>query len=217
MISRGVFITFEGGEGSGKSTQLGLLAGLLVDAGLEVEVVREPGGTRIGEMVREALLDPDHGDLRPRAELLLYEAARAQLVAERILPALATGAVVLCDRYADSSTAYQGYGRELPLDEVLSANAVATGGLEPDLTLLFDIDPALGVSRATLEGADRLEAAGDAFHARVRRGYLSIAETEPDRIAVIDGMGTPEQVAARVREAVARIPVLAVVLGEVRP
>lgn len=214
MTARGVLITFEGGEGSGKSTQIRLLAETLERAGLETLALREPGGTRLGEAVRELLLDPATGEVDSRAELLLYEASRAQLTRERIMPALATGAVVLCDRYYDSSTAYQGYGRGLPLVEVHALNAAATGGLIPDLTLLLDCDHRHGMHRATAEGTDRLEAAGDAFHERVRDGFLAIAHAEPERIRVIDATGTPVQVAARVLDAARRVPVLALALAE---
>jgi len=214
MTARGVLITFEGGEGSGKSTQIRLLAETLERAGLETLALREPGGTRLGEAVRELLLDPATGEVDSRAELLLYEASRAQLTRERIMPALATGAVVLCDRYYDSSTAYQGYGRGLPLVEVHALNAAATGGLTPDLTLLLDCDHLHGMHRATVEGTDRLEAAGDAFHERVRNGFLAIAHAEPGRIRVIDATGTPAQVSARVLDAVRRVPVLALALAE---
>ena len=214
MTARGVFLTFEGGEGSGKTTQIRLLAETLESAGLEVVVVREPGGTRLGEAVRELVLDPGTGDLDSRAELLLYEASRAQLTREKIVPVLSIGAVVLCDRYFDSSTAYQGYGRGLPLAEISALNASATGGLEPDMTLLLDGDHRSGMDRATTEATDRLEAAGDEFHARVRRGFLEIAKAEPQRVRVIDAAGTPEDVAARVLAAVREIPVLALALAE---
>lgn len=214
MTARGVFITFEGGEGSGKTTQIRLLTERLEAAGLEVVVLREPGGTRLGEAVRELLLDPCTGEVDSRAELLLYEASRAQLTRECIVPALATGAVVLCDRYFDSSTAYQGYGRGLPLAEVSALNSSATGGLDPDLTILLDTDHRLGMDRATVEGTDRLEAAGDEFHARVRRGFLEIAKAEPERVRVIDASGTPDEVAARVIAQVRTVPVLALALME---
>ncbi|MBU4555394.1 MAG: dTMP kinase, partial [Actinobacteria bacterium] len=136
MTARGVFLSFEGGEGSGKSTQISILTKTLELAGLQVVLAREPGGTRLGEAVRALLLDPATGDVDSRAELLLYEASRAQLTRELIQPALATGAVVLCDRYYDSSTAYQGYGRGLPISEIEALNSSATGGLVPDMTLL---------------------------------------------------------------------------------
>lgn len=185
----GLFITFEGGDGSGKSTQIARLAARLRGLGIDVRTFREPGGVAAGdpgERIRDILLDPVHEDLDVRAELLLYEAARAQLVACSYRPALAEGAVVLCDRYADSSVAYQGYGRAvLPVEEVDELNRIATGGLTPDLTLLLDVDARAGLERATGAGADRLEAAGNEFHERVRAGYLAIAEREPQRVRLI--------------------------------
>jgi len=185
----GLFITFEGGDGSGKSTQIALLAARLRELGHEVRTFREPGGVvpgDAGERIREIVLDPIHEGLGVRAELLLYEASRAQLVETHYRPALAEGVIVLCDRYADSSVAYQGYGRAvLPVDEVRELNRIATGGLAPDLTLLLDVDAVSGLEQATAEGADRLEAAGHDFHERVREGYLEMAAAEPDRIKVV--------------------------------
>lgn len=213
MTRRGTFVTFEGGEGSGKSTQLALLAEKLRAAGVAVRTLREPGGTAVGEAVRAVLLDPEHVALTARAELLLYEAARAQLVAEVIEPALAAGEVVLCDRFFDSSTAYQGYARGLDLAEIGRLNAIATGGLTPDRTLLFDVDVATGITRATHGGADRLEREDAAFHERVRRGFLTVAAGEPSRVRVIDAAGSVEAVAARVALALADLPPLAKALG----
>lgn len=203
MTERGLFITFEGGEGSGKSTQMSMLARRLELAGVNVRSIREPGGTRAGEAIREILLDPDHVGLDARAELLLYEASRAQLVAEVIEPALELGEVVLCDRFYDSTTAYQGHARELDLDDIRRLNQIATGGVVPDRTLLFDIDPVLGIERATQGGADRLEGEGLAFHERVRAGFLEIANTERERFRVIDASGTVDDVAQRVDHALA--------------
>lgn len=214
MSARGILITLEGGEGTGKSTQLSMLADLLHDAGLAVLVLREPGGTVLGEAIREVLLDPKRTGISDRAELLLYEASRAQLVAEVLRPALAAGKIVICDRFYDSTTAYQGHARGLPLDEVEALNRFATAGLTPDLTIVFDIDPATGLGRATANGADRLESEEAAFHDRVRQGFTRIAEDEPERVVLIDASGTPDEVAARVRVAVASLPVLAVALGE---
>lgn len=186
---RGLFITFEGGDGSGKSTQIALLAEKLRALGHDVRTYREPGGVTpgdAGERIREILLDPAHVELDVRAELLLYEASRAQLVAVHYRPALSEGAIVLCDRYADSSVAYQGYGRAvLPVAEVHELNRIATGGLTPDLTLLLDVDSVAGLAQATVEGADRLEQAGTAFHERVRGGYLAIAAEEPERVKLV--------------------------------
>ena len=202
MSERGVFITFEGGDGCGKSTQLRRLARRLEAAGIPVRTLREPGGTVVGEAVRGVLLDPDNLGMDPFAELMLYEASRAQLVAEVIEPSLESGEVVLCDRFADSTTAYQGHARGLPLAEVAALNDVATGGLAPDRTVLLDIDPALGIQRATTESADRLEGEDLSFHERVRQGFLAIAANEPDRIRVVDASGDVETVATRVFAAI---------------
>ncbi|MRS12146.1 MAG: dTMP kinase [Actinobacteria bacterium] len=194
----GLFITFEGGDGSGKSTQIAMLAERLRALGHDVRSFREPGGVAAGdagERIRDILLDPVNADLGVRAELLLYEASRAQLTEQHYRPALDAGAIVLCDRYADSSVAYQGYGRAvLPVAEVQELNRIATGGLVPDLTLLLDVDAASGLAQATSAGADRLEAAGREFHERVREGYLEIARAEPGRVKVI-GRAPVEQVA----------------------
>jgi len=211
----GVFITFEGVEGCGKSTQARLFAERLTAAGVVVRTLREPGGTQVGEAIREILLDPANVLLDPRAELLLYEASRAQLVAEVIKPALAAGEVVVCDRFYDSTTAYQGYARGIALDEIGRINEAATGGLVPDLTIVVDIDPATGLERAcrASEGADRLEAEELAFHERVREGFLAIARAEPDRMLVVSGEGTAEQVAERIEHAVRGTGLLSGVLG----
>lgn len=196
----GLFITFEGGDGSGKSTQIALLAGRLRELGHDVRTFREPGGVApgdVGERIRELLLDPVHTAMHVRAELLLYEASRAQLVEEHYRPALADGAIVVCDRYADSSLAYQGYGRDvLPVSEVRELNRIATGGLVPDLTLLLDVDAADGLAQATTGGADRLEGAGLAFHERVRAGYLAIAAAEPDRVKLVSRGGIDDVASA---------------------
>lgn len=197
----GLLITFEGGDGSGKSTQIVRLAERLRDLGFDVRTFREPGGVApgdAGERIRDIVLDPAHAELDPRAELLLYVASRAQQVAEHYRPALAEGAIVLCDRYANSSVAYQGYGRAvLPVEEVHELNRIATGGLVPDLTLLLDVDAASGLAQATVAGADRLEQAGADFHERVRAGYLELAKDEPGRIRLI-GRASVDEVAAEV-------------------
>lgn len=210
---RGVFITIEGCEGTGKSTQTVLLSQALREAGLSVLELREPGGTPLGEAVRDILLDREHDGLDARAELLLYEAARAELTKRVILPALASGGVVVCDRYYDSTTAYQGYGRGLSLDEIARLNDFAASELSPDLTIVLDLDPAEGLGRATESSApDRLEAEGIGFHERVRAGFLQIARDEPGRVTVVDASGSPDEVAVRVLDAVRRLPVLAAVL-----
>lgn len=210
---RGLFITFEGGEGSGKSTQLRLIASRLESAGLPVRVLREPGGTDVGEAVRAILLDPRHAGLDAIAELLLYEASRAQLVAEVILPALEAGEIVLCDRFFDSTTAYQGFARGLALADVERLNALALGGLVVDRTLVLDIDPELGIARATKLATDRLEAEDIGFHRRVREGFLAIAEKDPARVRVVDASGDPETVAEKVAAALSDLAPLARALG----
>lgn len=176
----GVFIAFEGPEGAGKSTQLRHLAAHLASSGLAPLVTKEPGGTPVGERIRHiVLLEPDL-TISPMTEFLLYAASRAEHVEHVIRPALAAGHIVLCDRFTGASVAYQGYGRGLPLDFIDSLNARATGGLEPDLTLLFDIDPEVGLARVALRGQkDRLEGADIEFHKRVREGFLLQAQEKP--------------------------------------
>jgi len=194
----GRFVTFEGGEGSGKSTQLARLAARLTAQGLDPLVTREPGGTPVAEGIRALLLDPalEPGAL---AEALLMEAARAELVAAVIRPALAAGRVVLCDRYADSTLAYQGAGRGLDLAMLAGWNRVATGGLVPDRTLLFDLDPAVGLSRRQVAAGvpNRLDRESLAFHTRVRAQYLALACAEPGRIAVIAADQAAETIEAQ--------------------
>ncbi len=213
MSESGLFLTLEGGEGCGKSTQLRLLAHDLERAGQPVRVLREPGGTTLGEEVRSLLLDPDNGGLDARAELLLYEAARAQLVAEVIEPALDAGEIVICDRFYDSTTAYQGYGRGLPAQHVTLLNEIATGELRPDRTLVLDIDPACGLARATSGGADRLEREDLLFHQRVREGFLAIAQGDPARVRVIDASGAVDEVAEAIKASLRDLPRLARALG----
>lgn len=189
----GVFITFEGGDGAGKTTQMRMLADAVKRAGGEVLTVREPGGTPAGESVREILLGPAHDELTAVAELFLFAASRAQLTAQVIRPALEAGSVVLCDRYADSTTAYQGYGRGLDLGLVRRVNEAATGGLVPDLTIVLDVDPHEGVAAASAGGPDRMERQEIAFHERVRSGYAAIAAAEPERVRIV-GRGTVDEV-----------------------
>jgi dTMP kinase len=197
----GLFITFEGGEGSGKTSQLKVLLAHLRSTGRDAVETRDPGGTLIGKQIRAVLLDPACGGMTPAAELLLYEASRAQLVHEVIRPALAAGRIVLCDRFTDSTVAYQGYGRGLDLALIGRLNALATDGLCPDLTFLLDLDPAAGLLRAARrvtephQGRDRIEGEVLAFHQRVRTGYRAIAAAEPERVIVLDasrGMGEIE-------------------------
>lgn len=200
---RGVFITLEGADGCGKSTQAARLADALEASGREVVRLREPGGTAISEKVRAILLDPANAEMCPECELMLYEASRAQLVRQVIEPALARGAVVLCDRFYDSTYAYQAGGRSLPEDLVRRANALGSCGLDPDRTLVFDLDPELAYARATAGGADRMEAEGLAFQRRVRDAYLRLAQAEPARVRVVDASGEREAVAGRALAAIA--------------
>ena len=196
----GLFVVFEGGEGAGKSTQVKQLAAVLTEAGHEVVVTREPGATPVGARIRALLLDPATS-LSPRAEALLYAADRAQHVATVVRPALERGAVVISDRYVDSSLAYQGAGRELPQDEVARLSHWATSGLVPDLTLLLDIDPAIGLARAT-GSPDRIEQESLAFHRAVRQGFLDLAAAEPDRYLVVSAELPPDAVHTAVVERV---------------
>jgi dTMP kinase len=200
MGDPGRLIAFEGVEGAGKSTQLELLRGELVGRGREVVVTREPGGTPAGERVRALVLDPKV-ELSPRAEALLFAAARAELVERVIRPALERGAVVLCDRYLDSSLAYQGGARGLGRGPVEEVNRFATGGLLPDLVVLLDLDPADGLRRRP-DDRDRIEAQDLAFHRRVRDAFRGLAAADPDRFAVVDGAAPVAEVAARVNAAV---------------
>jgi dTMP kinase len=191
-----MFVTFEGVDGSGKSTQAGLLARALREEGREVVATREPGGTELGEQVRELLL---HGNgLAPWAEAALFAAARAQLVEEVIRPALERGADVVCDRYLDSSLAYQGIGRGLGADRVLELNLVATGGLLPDRTFLLEL-PVAEAARRRGADSDRLEAEGEEFAERVGIAYRELAEAFPRRIVAVDATLSPEEQARIVR------------------
>ncbi|GLU89384.1 dTMP kinase [Agromyces sp. NBRC 114283] len=199
-MSRGLFITLEGGDGSGKTTQAELLREWLDGLGREVVRTREPGGTEVGVEVREIVLH-HRGDISPRAEALLYAADRAHHVATLVRPALERGAVVLQDRYIDSSVAYQGAGRVLDSREVRALSEWATEDLAPDLTVLLDLDPeaARGRLDASRTRYDRLEAEASEFHRRVREAYLAIAEAEPERVVVVDAAQPAEQIAAELR------------------
>lgn len=201
----GLFVSIEGGDAAGKSTQLRLLREHLIGVSAlapeQVLLTREPGGSELGGSVRELLLHGDHVD--PRAEALLYAADRAHHVATVIRPHLEAGGVVLCDRYLDSSVAYQGAGRELAADQIRALSLWAADGLLPHRTLLLDVEPAQATARRAASTRDRLESAGEAFHAAVRTEFLRIAAAEPERVAVIDAAGTPEQVHTAIREALA--------------
>jgi dTMP kinase len=202
----GVFIAFEGVEGAGKGTQIELARRFVASRGRQVVVTREPGGTDLGDRLRDTLLSPTMGSLDPRAEALLFAATRAQHVMTVIRPALQDGKVVLCDRFIDSSIAYQGVARGLGEQDVLTLNAWATQGLFPDLVVLLQLDPEVGLARAKAgDELDRIESEDLEFHARVADAYLKIADEHPDRFAVVDANGTPEEVHVRVKEAIERV------------
>ena len=196
----GLFVVFEGGDGVGKSTQVVDLVSRLRNRRIEPVVTRQPGGTPIGEKLRELLLDPGHPELTARTEALVYAADKAQHVEEVILPALAQGKVVVCDRYVDSMIAYQGAGRVLDLAEVEQVARWATGGLRPDLTVLLDIDPAEAV--ANIRQQDRLEAAGLDFHRRAREHFLRLAGEDPERYLVLGARESRKNIAEKVAEKV---------------
>jgi dTMP kinase len=201
----GLFVALEGGEGVGKSTQLELLAGWLRQQGRAVTVTREPGGTALGARIRQVLLDPA-AEVTPRAEALLYAADRAHHVERVLRPALVAGDVVLTDRYVDSTLAYQGAGRQLALREVRRISEWATGGLRPDLTIVLDLDPRVGLARAVdRSAADRLEGESLAFHEAVRSAFLEFARAAPDRYAVVDAAPPAQDVFAAARAAVGRL------------
>ena len=197
MAARGMFITFEGGDGSGKSTQIQSVRDWFESRGREVIVTREPGGTELGTEIRR-LVQNGPEDVDARTEALLYAADRAYHVATVIAPALERGAVVLGDRYIDSSLAYQGAARSLGVDEIASLSAWATRGLYPSLTFLLDLPPEVGARRRT-DAPDRMERESMDFHERVRHEYLRLADAEPDRIVVIDAVGTVDEVFSEIR------------------
>jgi len=201
----GLFITFEGPEGAGKTVQAKRLVDFLRAEGKPASLTREPGGTRLGEQVRSIVLAQAQGDhaIDPLADALLFNAARAQLVAEVIKPALVADEVVVCARFADSTLAYQGYGAGVGLAELRSIAEIATTGIAPDLTILLDVPPAVGLARKADDARNRFEAAFDlAFHERVRAGFLELARGEPDRWRVIDATRDADAVFADVRAAV---------------
>lgn len=217
MPRRGKFITFEGLDGTGKSTQLRKLAATLRAAGHKVVETREPGGTSTGEKIRRVLLDSGTAGLSPLAEMALMFASRVQHIAEVIEPALEHGSIVLCDRFTDSTEAYQGSGRKLGSHPVLELHRILCGNLQPDLTILLDSNPATSVNRARRRNQrttrsssrghadeNRFEQETRAFFARVRDGYLAIAKRDPSRVAVVDASGTPTQTHRQIREVVGR-------------
>ena len=221
MSRRGKFITFEGLDGTGKSTQLRKLAGALREAGHKVVETREPGGTATGEKIRRVLLDSATEGLSPLAEMALMFASRAQHVAEVIQPALDRSQVVLCDRFTDSTEAYQGSGRKLGSDAILKLHRILCGDLQPDLTILLDSNPGMSVGRARLRNRrvserankiagkhhhdeNRFEQETRSFFSRVREGYMAIAAREPQRVVTVDASGTPSQTHRRIMEVVGR-------------
>lgn len=200
---RGLFITLEGADGCGKSTQAAILADRIAATGREVVRLREPGGTAVSEKIRALVLDPENSEMAPECELLLFEASRAQLVRQVIEPALARGAVVVCDRFYDSTFAYQAAGRSLAEQTIRAANALGSCGVALDRTLVLDMDTDAALARATRDGADRMEAEGVAFQRRVREGYLRLVAEEPRRVRRVDATGTVEEVAGRLADALA--------------
>ena len=190
-----MLITFEGIDGCGKSSQAKLLADRLREEGIETILVREPGGTEVSEQIRSLVLDANHHDnLSHETELLLFAASRAQLVKEVIEPALKREAIVICDRFTDSTIAYQGYGRGLPLAYIRSINDLATGGLVPDMTFLIDVPLDLAIRRRRGMGDDRMEAESRLFFSHVIQGYMAMAQKQPDRVHVIDGTDSMEDI-----------------------
>ena len=201
-----MFITFEGPDGSGKSTQLRMLASALREEGREIVTTREPGGTEIGDQIRAVIMNMKNKAMDPRTELLLFNASRAQLVEELIRPSLAAGKVILCDRYADSTMAYQGYGHGLDKGELRRLLNFATGGLKPDLTLLFDISAEAGLKRrlSNHDEWNRMDDYALQFHERVRGGFLELAAADPERWVVIDADRDPGVIHAEVLDIVKR-------------
>ncbi len=198
---KGIFITFEGIEGSGKSTQAQLIRDLLIGMGFEVVLTREPGGSPIGEKIREILLDSSNREMEAMTELLLYEASRYQHVAEVIRPALDDGKIVICDRFFDASTAYQGYGRGIKIDTVNKLNLIATNGLRADLTIVLDLPVEEGLRRLGRR-PDRIEGEKAEFHERVRQGYLKIAESEPERVKLLNARGSIDETFEKVKQVI---------------
>jgi len=198
-MAKSFFITFEGPDGSGKSTQIELLKEYLSGKGLDVLLTREPGGNSISEKIRELILSRENSEMDPVTEMLLYAAARAQIVSQVIRPALEGGTTVICDRFVDSSVAYQGYGRNLG-DKVMQVNEPALAGLMPDITFYMQLDPALGKARIDAGSFDRIEAEKLDFHERVAYGYDCIMEKEPDRVIPIDATKSIEEISSIIRE-----------------
>lgn len=202
-MKKGVFLSFEGIEGTGKSTQARLLFEHLREKGFDAVLTEEPGGTKIGRKIREVLLSPDHQEMTPLTELLLYFASRTQHLAQVIIPAVNRGAVVITDRFTDSTIAYQGYGRGIALHFLHSLDTIATEGMQPNITLLLDLDVETGLSRNRgINKTDRLELEDIGFHTRVRNGFLELAAQQPERIKIIDASLEKEEVRKRVLDLV---------------
>ena len=204
MTDRGLFITFEGTDGAGKTTQIERLTADLRQAGYDVCLTREPGGTPISEQIRDMLLNPDHSEMAATTELLLYAASRAQHVSEVIKPALEAGKVIISSRFADATVVYQGYGRGLDLERISRLNRIATDGVTPDVTFVLDLPVEIGLQRVqnSRGGLDRLEREKIEFHRRLREGYQTIARQEPQRLKIIDAQVSPEQVYTQIQEAI---------------
>lgn len=201
----GRFVTFEGPDGAGKTTQMKMLGEKLAGEGIRVSYTREPGGTRISEEIRKLLLDPANKEMVYRTEALLYAAARAQHVEEFIRPAVAEGKFVLCDRFSDSTIAYQGYGRGIEMEFLEKLNKMATAGVVPDMTFILDIEPSAGIARiserrtvSTGENKDRIESEGLSFHVRVREGFLKLAQENPGRCRVINAAKDQEEISMEI-------------------
>lgn len=201
-LRRGIFITFEGPEGCGKSTHSKLLYDYLKKRSYDCIRTREPGGTKMGEEIRRILLHSDGMAISDLGELFLFEAARSQIVREVIAPAIVDKRIVICDRFGDATVAYQGYGGGLPVSVIKTLNNAATGGLKPDLTVLLDVDTMVGLKRARSKGVDRMEKKDVVYHKRVRRGYLELAKSEPSRIKVIKVEDTIAKTQCLVRQEV---------------
>ncbi|MBN2453155.1 MAG: dTMP kinase [Candidatus Omnitrophica bacterium] len=204
-LKAGIFITFEGPEGCGKSTHSAMLCEYLKSRGYDCVHTREPGGTSLGEKIRELLLHSDGIKISDISELFLFEAARSQIVVEVIMPALEAGKIVICDRFSDATFSYQGYGGKVPLEVIRALDRVSTKGLKPRLTILLDVDTITGLSRAKRKGSDRMEKKDVTYHRRVRSGYLDLARRYHGRIKVIKAGGTIQKTQAMVRREVDRV------------
>lgn len=205
-MGRGLFISFEGVDGTGKTTQAPLLAAHLREEGYEVVLTHEPGGTPISEGIRGVLLSTDHSRMSPVTELLLYNAARVQHLEEKIIPALSEGKIVITDRFTDSTIAYQGYGRGIDFDLILSLDRIATKGIRPDITILLDLDVETGLGRNKMVNkVDRIELEKIDFHRRVREGFRALASAEPERFVVVDAAQPVDAVTGSISEKICEI------------